>query len=264
MSLDETSDLLTSKRQAASQPGLSPRQLKLRRFLRHKPALASLVLLLLLGMLSLAAPAIEAARGLDANAVDLFSRSLPPSDTYWLGTDELGRDLLLRLLYGGQVSLAVGLLAAFCAALLGTCLGLLAGYYGGRFDAAIMRLADTTIALPLLPLLIVLAAIDLTKLGLPPELANSEEASFYRIVILIALVGWTVTARLVRGAVLSLKRREYVLAPVVSCWCTCCPTQSRPSLSPPLFRLATSSCSSRCCRSSALAFSRRSRAGATC
>lgn len=212
MSLDQTSDLLTGQRQTASHPGLSPRQLKVRRFLRHKPALASLILLLALAALALAAPVIEAARGLDANAVDLFSRSLPPSEIYWLGTDELGRDLLLRLLYGGRVSLAVGLLAAFCAALIGTCLGLLAGYYSGRFDAAIMRLADTTIALPLLPLLIVLAAIDLTKLGLSPELASSEEVSFYRIVVLIALVGWTVTARLVRGAVLSLKRREYVLA----------------------------------------------------
>ena len=212
MSLDQTSDLMTGQPQAASHPGLSPRQLKVRRFLRHKPALASLILLLALAVLALAAPVIEAARGLDANTVDLFSRSLPPSEIYWLGTDELGRDLLLRLLYGGRVSLAVGLLAAFCAALIGTCLGLLAGYYGGRFDAAIMRLADTTIALPLLPLLIVLAAIDLTKLGLSSELANSEEVSFYRIVVLIALVGWTVTARLVRGAVLSLKRREYVLA----------------------------------------------------
>ncbi|WP_119166456.1 ABC transporter permease [Algihabitans albus] len=212
MSAGDAPDVLTADRQAAAQPGLSPRRLKLRRFLHHKPAVASLILLLLLGSLALAAPLIETARGLDATTVDLFARSLPPSATYWLGTDELGRDLLLRLLYGGQVSLAVGLLAALCAAVLGTFLGLLAGYYGGRIDAAIMRLADTTIALPLLPLLIVLAAIDLTKLGLSPELASSEDVSFYRIVILIALVGWTVTARLVRGAVLSLKRREYVMA----------------------------------------------------
>ena len=212
MSASDAPEVLAAGRQAATQPGLSPLRLKLRRFLRHKPAVASLIVLLLLGALALSAPLIEAARGLDATAVDLFSRSLPPSETYWLGTDELGRDLLLRLLYGGRVSLAVGLMAALCAAVLGTLLGLLAGYYGGRFDAAIMRLADTTIALPLLPLLIVLAAIDLTKLGLSPELATSEDVSLYRIVVLIALVGWTVTARLVRGAVLSLKRREYVLA----------------------------------------------------
>ncbi len=204
-------DLLAATRGTAH-PGLSPRRLRLRRFLRHRPAVASLAVLLLLGALALAAPLIERALGLDATAVDLFARAQPPSPAHWLGTDELGRDLLLRLLYGGRVSLAVGLLAALCAALLGTLLGLLAGYYGGRLDALLMRLADTTIALPLLPLLIVLAAVDLTKLGLPPELATAEEISLYRIVALIALVGWTVTARLVRGTVLSLKRREYVLA----------------------------------------------------
>jgi peptide/nickel transport system permease protein len=204
-------DLLAASGQAA-QPGLSPGRLRLRRFLRHKPAVVSLAALLLLGLSALAAPLVEAALGLDATAVDLFMRAQPPSPEHPLGTDELGRDLLLRLLYGGRVSLAVGLMAALCAALIGTVLGLLAGYYGGMLDSAVMRLADTVIALPLLPLLIVLAAIDLQKLGIPAEVAQSEDASLYRIVALIALVGWTVTARLVRGAVLSLKRREYVIA----------------------------------------------------
>lgn len=205
------SDLLADSA-AATQPGLSPMRLRLRRFRRHLPAVVSLTVLILLGLAALAAPLVERWMGLDATAVDLFARALPPSAEHPLGTDELGRDLLLRLLYGGRVSLAVGLAAALCAALIGTLLGLLAGYYGGWLDSAVMRLADTVIALPLLPLLIVLAAVDLSKLGLPPELASSEEVSLYRIVGLIALVGWTVTARLVRGAVLSLKRREYVLA----------------------------------------------------
>jgi peptide/nickel transport system permease protein len=95
---------------------------------------------------------------------------------------------------------------------IGTALGLVAGYYGGSLDALLMRLADSVIALPLLPLLIVLAAVDLTKLGLPADLATSENASLYRIVFLIALVGWTTVARLVRGATLSMRTREFVRA----------------------------------------------------
>jgi len=183
-----------------------------RRFLEHRLALGSLVVLGALGLLVLAAPLVEAALGLDANQVDLLGLKAPPSAAHPLGTDELGRDLLLRLLYGGRISFLSGLLAALFAAVIGTAIGLLAGYFGGALDALLMRLTDGVIALPLLPLLIVLAAVDLTKLGLPANLATSPDASFYRIVVLVALVGWTTVARLVRGATLSMKAREFVRA----------------------------------------------------
>jgi peptide/nickel transport system permease protein len=182
------------------------------RFLKHRLALGSLIVLVLLVLVALAAPLAEAALGLDATRVSLLARFQPPSAQHWLGTDELGRDLLLRLLYGGRVSLLVGLAAALFAAVIGTALGLLAGYYGGTLDALLMRLADGVIALPLLPLLIVLAAVDLTKLGLPVALATSEDVSLYRIVILISIVGWTTVARLVRGATLTMRTREFVRA----------------------------------------------------
>ena len=196
----------------ASEQALSMRRLFWRRFLGHRMAVAWLIVLVLLMLAALAAPLVEALLGVDANQADLFNIKQPPSLTHPLGTDELGRDLLVRLLYGGQVSLLVGLAAAFCAAIIGTFIGLAAGYFGGTLDALLMRLADGVIALPLLPLLIVLAAIDLTKLGVPDSIANSEEASLYRIVFLIALVGWTTVARLVRGATLSVKTREFVRA----------------------------------------------------
>ena len=180
--------------------------------MQHRLALASLVLLLLLALLALAAPLVEAALGVDANMANLFARFAPPSAEHPLGTDELGRDLAVRLLYGGRVSLAVGLSAALFAAVIGTSLGLLAGYFGGRLDAFVMRFTDGVIALPLLPLLIVLAAIDLEKLGIPAELAQSEDVSLYRIVVIVALFGWTTVARLVRAEALRIRSREFVTA----------------------------------------------------
>ncbi len=211
MSADDKFQLAAEAAYAAGPPR-SVGAILWRRFLRHRLALGSLIVLALLVLVTLAAPLVEAALGLDANRVSLLARFAPPSAQHWLGTDELGRDLLLRLLYGGRVSLLVGLAAAFFAALIGTALGLLAGYYGGSLDAVLMRLADGVIALPLLPLLIVLAAVDLTKLGLPAALATSEDVSFYRIVILISIVGWTTVARLVRGATLTMRTREFVRA----------------------------------------------------
>ena len=190
----------------------SPLFLAMRRFRRHKLAIASACVLLIMCVMMMAAPLVELLLGTSANQVDLYSRLAGASLAHPLGTDELGRDVLVRLLYGGRVSLFTGLTAACCAATVGTIIGLCAGYFGGRLDATLMRLTDSVIALPLLPLLIVLAAIDLNKLGLPQELVNSEEVSFYRIVLIVALTGWTTVARLVRGATLTIKEREFIMA----------------------------------------------------
>jgi peptide/nickel transport system permease protein len=209
---DETGYRLAAEAAYAEGPPRSVGALLWRRFLEHRLALGSLIALAALALLTLAAPLAEVALGLDATRVDLLGLKAPPSAAHPLGTDELGRDLLLRLLYGGRVSLLVGIAAALCAAVIGTAVGLLAGFYGGALDALLMRLTDGVIALPLLPLLIVLVAVDLTKLGLPEALATSEDVSFYRIVILIALIGWTTVARLVRGATLTMKAREFVRA----------------------------------------------------
>ncbi|WP_340118405.1 ABC transporter permease [Pelagibius sp. 7325] len=204
--------LLAAEAAHAHGAAQSVRQIFWRRFVRHRLAFGSLVFLVLLALASAAAPLVEAALDVDGNLVDLFNAKQPPSASHPLGTDDLGRDVLVRLLYGGQVSLAVGLAAALCAAIIGTLLGLLAGYYGGRLDGLLMRFTDGVIAMPILPLLIILAAIDLNKVGLPQALITSESASLYRIVFLVALFGWTTVARLVRGATLSMKTREFVRA----------------------------------------------------
>ncbi|PWC43503.1 ABC transporter permease [Azospirillum sp. TSO22-1] len=184
------------------------------RFTRHRLATISAVVLALLALAALAAPLVESALGVDQTAVSLLDRYAPPSFEHPLGTDELGRDVLVRLLYGGRVSLFVGLAAALASAVIGTAIGLLAGYFGGRVDDALMRLTDVLIALPLLPLLIVLSAIDPTRLGVPEDWVSGEDASLGRIVVLVALFGWTTVARLVRGATLSARRRDYVRAAV--------------------------------------------------
>ena len=183
-----------------------------RRFLRHRLAVGSAIFLLLIAALSLAAPLFEAARGVDGTRVNLFAIFDLPSADAWLGKDELGRDVFQRLLQGGRVSLLVGAVTALCAAFIGTIIGLVAGYRGGWLDAFLMRFTDSVIALPLLPLLIVMAALDLNKLGLSATVIQSENISLYRIILIVTLVGWTTVARLVRGAALSLREREFVIA----------------------------------------------------
>jgi peptide/nickel transport system permease protein len=182
--------------------------------LRHRLAWISMAFLGVMLVLAVAAPLIAELRGIDPTETDLFRRFEGPSARHWLGTDDLGRDLFQRLLDGGRVSLLVGISGAVLSAILGAFIGVLAGYLGGRLDAFLMRLTDGVISLPLLPLLIVLAAVDPRKLGVPAEIAQSEMFSLYRIVVIVALTGWTTVARLVRAETLSLKARDFTRAAV--------------------------------------------------
>lgn len=208
----ETTPLLDAGNTSAALPGQSLARLRLSRFLQHRMAVASLALLIIFAALCYSAGWIAALRGIDPNAIDLGNIFGPPSAQHWLGTDDLGRDVFIRLLTGGQVSLTVGLVTALIAAVIGTGIGLVAGYYGGRFDQLLMRVTDAIIALPILPLLIIMAAVDLSKIGVPAAVSQSESVSLYRIIVIIALFGWTTVARLVRGATLSVRQRDYVRA----------------------------------------------------
>ena len=132
-----------------------------------------------------------------------------------LGTDELGRDVLIRLIYGTRVSVSVGLLVAIVAGMIGLMVGALAGYYGGRTDAILMRVTDALLSLPILVVLIVVSAIDLGKVfgGTPLAfVVESQYESVIKMVLILCLFSWMQAARLVRGSILSLKEQEFILA----------------------------------------------------
>lgn len=132
------------------------------------------------------------------DAIDTKNIRKPPSAAHIMGTDDLGRDLFTRVLYGGRVSLMIGVVSALVSTVIGALLGAVAAYYGGLIDNVIMRLTDIAFAIPALPLLIILSSY-----------VNS---SLPMMVLIIGLLSWMGTARAVRGAVLSLKQQEFVTA----------------------------------------------------
>ncbi len=174
---------------------LSPGKLIWRRFKRNKIAMVSLYILIVMIILTALAPVL-ATHGRDALSLGLKER--PPSADNWLGTDALGRDVYTRLLYGGRISLTVGVVATTIQLLIGIIMGSLAGYYGRFVDTLIMRITDMVLSFPFLALAIVMAAI----MG----------PSIYNTMLIIGLLSWTSTCRIIRGQFLSIKQTEYMEA----------------------------------------------------
>jgi peptide/nickel transport system permease protein len=145
---------------------------------------------------------------IDAQYIDIRARNQGPSLAHPLGTDQLGRDTLARVLMGGQVSMAVGIAAMALSLILGAAIGVVAGYFR-RLDGVLMRLTDLFLALPLLPLLLVIIMLfrDTLRAAFGPE-----TGIFMLIVFVIGITSWMQTARIVRGDVLALKEREFVIA----------------------------------------------------
>ena len=177
------------------------------RFFRHRLAVTGLVLLLLLCFGIVVVPLFYTA---SPEYIDITLANQTPSWHFPMGTDDLGRDTLARNLYGGRISLAVGLVAMFVSILLGTFIGLLSGYFR-RLDNPLMRFTDMMLALPSLPLLLVIIMLfrDVMRRALGPELGI-----FMLVVYVIGALGWMPTARVVRSAVLSIKEKEYIEAAV--------------------------------------------------
>ncbi|MBL7555442.1 MAG: ABC transporter permease [Bdellovibrionaceae bacterium] len=128
------------------------------------------------------------------------------------GTDEVGRDVLIRLVYGARVSIGVGIMVALSSALIGLLIGGIAGFYGGKIDMALMRVTDALLSLPTIPILIVFSAVDLSKLPAIKQMMNPSYESIIKMFVIMCLFSWMTVARLVRGSILSLREREFVLA----------------------------------------------------
>lgn len=164
-------------------------------FYKNKLALTGCGIVLLLFAVSLLAPVIAP---YDPGAIDLKNVLAPPSGEHWFGTDQLGRDVLSRMIWGARISLKVGFVATGLAILIGMILGAVAGYYGGWIDAIIMRFVDIMLCFPAFFLILAVIAF--------------LEPSIWNIMIVIGLTGWMGVTRLVRADFISLRERDFVRA----------------------------------------------------
>ncbi len=175
-------------------------------FRRHRLAMGGLVVVTLIALATLIGPVLWP---IPYANVDYAASLLPPSLTHPFGTDDLGHDLFARVLFGGRVSIAVGLTAVFLAISLGTLVGAVSGFFGGHLDNALMRVTDMFLSLPQLPLLLLTIYLfrDPLRAAIGPE-----GGVFILIVTVIGALTWMPTARLVRAGFLSLKQKEFVEA----------------------------------------------------
>jgi peptide/nickel transport system permease protein len=173
----------------------SPWEIAWRRFKRHKLAMIGAIVLLILVVGALAAPIIAHH---DYAKSDITNSLKGPSSGHPFGTDNIGRDQFSRVIYGGRISLLIGVSVALMAGILGTVIGAIAGYYGRWVDQILMRVTDLFLAIPLLVILIISVRL--------------LSGTIFDIVLILSLVFWMPNARIVRGVVLSLKEKEFVEA----------------------------------------------------
>ena len=174
-------------------------------FKNHKGALAGAIIFALIVILVLSGPFVWP---YEANGINIRIRNQGPSFAHPLGTDQLGRDTLARIMAGGRTSITVGLTAMLLSLFLGTLIGIFAGYFK-KLDSVLMRFTDLFLSLPLLPLLLVMMLLFREPLSTS---FGPEKGMFILIVVSIGITSWMPTARIVRGDVLAIKEREFILA----------------------------------------------------
>ena len=199
-------DFITTETKEALTPG----QLVWRRFRKHRMAMVGGigVILLLLFIIGGSILIPEA----HANDTDLRARLAGPTAKHWFGTDSVGRDVFNRIIYGGQISLFIGLMAVILEVTLGTLIGGAAAYYGGWVDAILMRFTEAMLAIPSLFLLIVLAKFIGRNIGQVNIFGRTFSGSIGIVILVIGITSWMYLARIVRANVLSLKELDYISA----------------------------------------------------
>ncbi len=182
-----------------------------RRFFKHRMAVIGVVLMAIVVLYVTVGAAFYTEAY--ANKTNVRAKFSPPSAEYPFGTDSVGRDVLSRTIYGGQISLAIGVTAMLISISVGTLVGLAAGYFGGIVDALLMRLVEAILTIPLLILLLLLSrALMEISASTTVILGREVSVTVVVIVIIIGLTAWTSLSRIVRSMVLSLKEQEFVVA----------------------------------------------------
>lgn len=194
----------------AAEVPLSNRQRTLNRFLRHRMAVFGSTILLCIVLFVTIGGVIYSER--DANFNDVSRRLQPPSAEHPFGTDTIGRDILARTIYGGQISLLIGVTAVFMSITVGTTFGIVAGYYGGIIDALLMRFTEAMLSIPTLLLLLVMAKYFAGRIPTQELFGRTFSGSVIVIIGIIGLTSWMGLSRLIRANVLSLRESEFVTA----------------------------------------------------
>ncbi|MHB8066174.1 MAG: oligopeptide ABC transporter permease [Ruminiclostridium sp.] len=180
----------------------TPWTMAIKQFRRNKLAIAGIFIIAALVIICFYGPVFSQYSLLKT---DILIARQKPGIGHILGTDSSGRDIFTRLMYGGRISITVGFIAVLLEILIGTTVGGIAGYYGGKIDNLLMRVVDIFLSLPFLPVVIILGAV-MSDLNITPQ------RRIYLVMLIIGVLGWSVMARLVRGQILSLREQEYMIA----------------------------------------------------
>jgi peptide/nickel transport system permease protein len=196
---------------ANPQAAKSMLRIALEQLLEHRLAVVSLFVIGFFVAVALGADVISWAMGIDPDYQDILNRYGPWSAEHWLGTDEVGRDVFMRLVYGTRISLLVAFTVTLSSTIVGVAIGAVAGYFGGFIDTALMRITDSLLALPTTPILIIMASIDHNRIPLF-SLLSPQAVSIVKMILVLMIFSWMTQGRLVRGEILAIKEQEFILA----------------------------------------------------
>jgi len=193
--------VVKNEKVAMKKKAVGPWRIAWERFLKNRVAVVGASLFILIVLSVIFVPMLSP---YEISEFRLEDKEFPPSAQHWLGTDEQGRDVLLRLFVGGRISILVGLMAAGVSVTLGSIIGGIAGYYGGKVDNILMRIAEVIYSIPFTPTIISLSAALMWRV--------SSEQKMYFVMLLIGILSWPGLARMVRGQILSLREQEFMQA----------------------------------------------------